>query len=218
MDALMTEARTRKLLLYTAFHPSYGREVEWWREQIEGKNFDLGRLVGFESCFSDPYFLNGKLTLGAVGKAGAWLDSGISSLSVLSRLLDPHSLELVEGRMTVIPSIDCAQVQGLGLYRFKSDGRTGYGMIDTNWTLGKNYKTTRLWYEAGVVELDHAREYGRLRLQGQDELVFDLGTDKPRLVNHYCGVFSNLEEMFAKGEDNKELTEVLHRLLFAALR
>ncbi len=218
MDALMTEARTRKLLLYTAFHPSYGREVEWWREQVDGRNFDLGRLVGFESCFSDPYFLNGKLTLGAVGKAGAWVDSGISSLSILSRLIDPRSLDLVEGRMTVIPGIECAQIQGLGLYRFKSEGRTGYGLVDTNWTLGRNYKTTRLWYEAGVVELDHAKEYGRLRLQGQDELAFDLGTDKPRLVNHYCGVFANLEEMFARGEDNKELTEILHRLLFAALR
>jgi len=80
------------------------------------------------------YFLNGKLTLGAVGKAGAWLDSGISSLSVMARLIDPKALELLEGRMTVIPSIDCAQVQGLGLYRFKtSGGRSGFGLIDTNW-------------------------------------------------------------------------------------
>lgn len=218
MEALMTAARTRKLLLYSAFHPRYGREVEWWCEQRADSNFDLGRLVGFESCFSDPYFINGRLTLGAVGKAGAWLDSGISSLSVLSRLIDIDSLELVEGRMTVIPTIECAQVQGLGLYRFRSEGRTGYGMIDTNWTLGRNYKTTRLWYEAGIVELDHAREYGRLRLHGEDELEFDLGTDKPRLVNHYCGVFANLEELFARREDNKGLSETLHRLLFAALR
>ena len=121
--------------------------------------------------------------------------------------------------MTVIPSIDCAQVQGLGLYRFMTDGgRNGFGLIDTNWTLGRNHKNTRLWYEGGVVELDHAREYGRMRLQGQDELVFDLGTDKPRLVNHYCGVFANITEMYARKEDNKELSEVLHRLLFAALR
>lgn len=218
MDALMTAARTRKLQLYTAFHPSYGREVEWWREQIDGCNFDLGQLIGFESCFSDPYFLNGRLTLGAVGKAGAWIDSGISSLSVLSRLIDPRTLELIEGRMTVIPSIDCAQVQGLALYRFRAGERPGYGMVDTNWTLGKNHKTTRLWYEGGVVELDHAREYGRLRLQGEEELVFDLGTDKPRLVNHYCGVFANLAELFARGQDNKEMSETLHRLLFAALR
>jgi D-galactose 1-dehydrogenase len=218
MDALMTEARTRKLLLYTAFHPSYGREVDWWREQIDERNFDLGRLIGFESCFSEPFFLDGKLTLGAVGKAGAWIDSGVSSLSILSRLIDSRTMELVEGRMTVIPSIACAQLQGLGLYRFASAGLTGYGMVDTNWTLGRNYKNTRLWYEGGVVELDHAKEYGRLRLLGHEELVFDLGTDKPRLVNHYCGVFANLADMYAKGEDNKELTETLHRLLFAALR
>jgi len=217
MDALMTAARTRKLLLYTAFHPSYGREVDWWREQTEAQNFDLGRLIGFESCFSDPYFLDGKLTLGAVGKAGAWLDSGISSLSVLARLIDPDTMELVDGRMTAVPSLNCAQVQGLGIYRFKAGGRTGYGMVDTNWTLGKNYKTTKLWYENGIVELDHAKEYGRLRLQGQDELVFNLATDKPRLVNHYCGVFANLTEMYGRGEDNKELSEVLHRLLLSAL-
>jgi len=217
VDALMTAARTRKLPLFTAFHPSYGREVEWWLEQTAAQNFEVGRLIGFESCFADPYFLDGKLTLGAVGKAGAWLDSGISSLSILARLLDPEQMAVVEGRMTVIPSISCAQVQGLGLYRFRSGDSTGFGMIDTNWTLGKNYKTTRLWYENGVIELDHAREYGRLRLTGQDELVFNLATDKPRLVNHYCGVFENLAMLFERGEDNKDLSEVLHRLLFSAL-
>ncbi|PLX90231.1 MAG: hypothetical protein C0614_00950 [Desulfuromonas sp.] len=225
MDALMTAARTRKLPLYTAFHPSYGREVDWWREQREAQNFDVGRLIGFESCFADPYFMDGKLTLGAVGKAGAWIDSGASSLSILARLInpgscliDPDTLALVDGRMTAIPDLKCAQVQGLGIYRFKAGGHNGYGMVDTNWTLGKNYKTTRLWYENGVIELDHAKEYGRLRLAGQEELVFNLATDKPRLVNHYCGVFANLTEMHAQGEDNKELTEVLHRLLFAAMR
>lgn len=217
MDALMTAARTRKLPLYTAFHPSYGREVEWWREQREGKNFDLGDLIGFESCFSDPYFLDGKLTLGAIGKAGAWIDSGISSLSILARLIDPADLQLVEGRMTTIPDLKAAQVQGLGLFRFSANGRKGYGLVDTNWTLGRNYKTTRLWYENGVVELDHAREYGRLQLTDQEELVFNLATDKPRLVNHYCGVFANLTQMFREEQDNKELSEVLHRLLFAAL-
>jgi predicted dehydrogenase len=217
-DALMTAARTRKLLLYTTVHPAYGREVEWWIEQRESKNFEMGRLIGFESCFSDPYFLDGKLTLGAVGKAGSWLDSGISSLSILARLIDPAEMQAIDGRMTAIPSIDCEQVQGLGLFRFKSEDRTGYGMIDTNWTLGRNYKTTRLWYENGVIELDHAKEFGRLRMQEQDELVFDLATDKPRLVNHYCGVFANVAELFNKGEDNKELSEVLHGLLFSTLR
>lgn len=216
-DTLRTAARTRKLPLFTAFHPSYGREVEWWIERREEKNFDLGRLVGFESCFSDPFLINGKLTLGAVGKAGAWLDSAISSLSILARLIDPTTMELVEGRMTAVPGYDCAQIQGLGIYRFREDGRTGYGVVDTNWTLGKNYKTTRLWYENGIIELDHAKEYGRLRLRDQDELVFNLATDKPRLVNHYSGVFANLIEMYEKGEDNQDLSKILHRLLYMAL-
>ncbi len=217
MDALMTAARTRKLPLYTAFHPAYGREIDWWREQREARNFDLGALLGFDTCFADPYYIDGKLTLGAVGKAGAWTDSGASGLSALSRLIDPATMQLVDGRMTVIPSLSCAQVQGLGLYSFVEQGRNGYGMVDTNWTLGKNYKTTRLRYENGIVELDHAKELATLSQDGEEPLIFNLATDKPRLVNHYCGVFSDLTAMFAKKQDNTALSEQLHRLLFAAL-
>ena len=215
-DALRTAAMTRKLPIYTAFHPSYGREIEWWVEQREKRNFDLGKLIGFESCFSDPYYLNGELTLGAVGKAGAWIDGGISSLSILARLIDPKSMELVDGRMTVIPSLRCSEVQGMGIYRFIADGQTGFGIVDTNWTLGKNHKMTRLWYENGTIRLDHAKELGRLSVHGNDDLVFNLATDKPRLVNHYCGVFANLTEMFDKGEDNQKLSRELHGLLFSA--
>lgn len=218
MDALVTAARTRKLPLYTAFHPAYGREVDWWREQREASNFELGELLGFNTCFADPYYIDGKLTLGAVGKAGAWTDNGASGLSALSRLIDLESMSLLDGRMTIIPSLDCAQVQGLGIYSFLQNNVKGYGMIDTNWTLGKNYKSTHLRYEEGVVELDHARELATLQIEGQDKLTFNLATDKPRLVNHYCGVFSDLTSMFSKGEDNTELSQIVHRLLFAAMK
>ena len=217
MDALLTAARTRKLPLYTAFHPAYGREVDWWREQRDARNFDLGAMLGFDTCFADPYYIDGKLTLGAVGKAGAWTDSGASGLSALARLIDPTTMQVVDGRMTVIPSLGCAQVQGLGIYSFVEQGITGYGMVDTNWTLGKNYKTTRLRYENGTVELDHAKELATLHQVGHEQLVFNLATNKPRLVNHYCGVFSDLTAMFTKGEDNTGLSEILHRLLFKTL-
>ena len=215
-DALRTAALTRKLPLYTAFHPSYGREVEWWVVQREEKNFDLGNLVGFESCFSDLYYLNGALTLGAVGKAGSWIDGGVSSLSILARFIDPEQIHLIDGRMTTIQDLPCSEVQGLGIYRFESDGQSGFGIVDTNWTLGKNHKMTRLWYENGTIELDHGKELARLNQHGQEDLVFNVATDKPRLVNHYIGVFSNLTEMYSRGEDNQDLSRALHRLLFAA--
>ncbi len=214
--ALQAAAKKRKLPLYTAFHPSYGREVDWWVEQRAEKNFDLGKLVGFESCFADPFFLNGELTLGAVGKAGAWADGGISSLSILARIIDPTQMELVDGRMTCIPSLNCTEVQGLGVYRFTAEGRTGFGVVDTNWTLGKNHKMTCLWYENGTICLDHSKELASLTYSNQEDLVFNLATDKPRLVNHYCGVFSNLTELFGRGEDNQGLSSQLHGLLFAA--
>lgn len=217
MEALLVAARTRKLPLYTAFHPAYGREIDWWREQREARNFDLGQLLGFDTCFADPYYIDGKLTASAIGKSGAWTDSGASGLSALSRLIDLKSMKLVDGRMTVIPSLGCAQVQGMGLYSFVEQDRTGFGMVDTNWTLGKNYKATRLRYENGIVELDHAKELASLSQAGQETLTFNLATDKPRLVNHYCGVFSDLTSLFSRGKDNTRFSEVLHRLLFAAL-
>jgi len=217
LEAIMAETRARNLPFFTAFHPAYGREVDWWIEQREQRNFDLGHMLGFESCFADPYYIDGKLTLGAVGKAGAWVDSGISSLSAMARMIDPLKFKLVDGRMTAIPDIGCLQVQGMGLYSFDCDEHPGYGIVDTNWTLGKNYKTTRLWYQNGVVILDHAREHAELRIKADNPLTFNLATDKPRLVNHYCGVFSDVTEKFQKGEDNKEISEILHQLLFAAL-
>ncbi|MCK4506946.1 MAG: Gfo/Idh/MocA family oxidoreductase [Desulfuromonadales bacterium] len=217
MDALLTAARTRKLPLYTVFHPAYGREVDWWREQRESHNFDLGSLLGFDTCFADPYYMDGKLTLGAVGKVGAWTDSGASGLSALARLIDPATMQLVDGRMTAISSLKCAQIQGSGIYSFVEQDKKGFGIVDTNWALGKNYKATRLRYENGIVTLDHAKELATLDLFDQEALVFNLATDKPRLVNHYCGVFSDLTAMFSKGEDNTGLSEIIHRLLFAAL-
>ncbi len=217
MKQLMSAARAKNVPLFTAFHPACGREVDWWLEQRDLRNFDLGNLVGFESCFADPFIVDGKPTLNAVGKAGAWLDSGISILSIIARFIDPREQKLVDGRMTVMPALNCAQVQGLGIFRFRTEGRAGYGLVDTNWTLGKSCKTSRLWYEGGVVELDHAKEFGRLLLDEEKDLVFDLTTDRPRLVNHYCGVFSEVTAMFAQGTDNKSTSEILHNLLFAAL-
>lgn len=144
------------------------------------------------------------------------MDGGISSLSILARLIDPAEMELVDGRMTSIPSLPCSEVQGLGIYRFKANGHPGFGIVDTNWTLGKNHKLTRLWYENGTISLDHAKEIARLNYADEEPLVFTLATDKPRLVNHYCGVFAELADLYGKGEDNQGLSRQLHRLLFAA--
>ncbi len=213
---LRQAAAARKLPLYTVFHAAYGREVEWWVEQLERKNFDLGGLRGFESSFLEPYYLDGGISQAAAGKAGAWLDYGISSLSILAQLIDPQAMELVDGRMTRISGLSCSEVQGIGVYRFVDAGHYGLGTVDCNWALGRNSKVTRLWYDNGMIALDHAREHATLSCPGSKDLIFNLTTDKPRLVNHFCGVFAALRDMSAQGVDNQELSAVLHHLLFAA--
>ncbi len=218
MDALLTAARTRKLPLYTAFHPAYGREVDWWREQREARNFDLGPLHGFDTCFADPYY-HRRQADPRRGRQGRGLDRQRRQRP--QRPVPPdRSRDHEAGRRShdgdpVARAVP--RCRGWESTASSQQGRTGFGMVDTNWTLGKNYKATRLRYENGIVELDHARELASLSMEGEEKLVFNLATNKPRLVNHYCGVFSDLTAMFSRGEDNTGLSEVLHRLLFAAL-
>jgi D-galactose 1-dehydrogenase len=214
--ALRQAAATRKLPLYTVLHAAYGREVEWWVDQRAKRNFDLGSLRGFESSFLEPYYLDGQISPAAAGKAGAWLDYGMSSLSILARLIDPGAMALVDGRMTRISGLSCSEVQGLGVYRFLDNDCYGLGMVDCNWTLGRNSKITRLWYDNGLITLDHAREHAMLSCPRSKDLTFNLTTDKPRLVNHFCGVFTDLRDMYEQGIDNQGHSAVLHQLLFAA--
>ena len=89
--------------------------------------------------------------------------------------------------MTVISSRGCGQVESLGLYSFVEQGLAGYGIMAINRSLGKNYKTARLRYESRSVELGHAKKLVTLNQVGHDKLSCNMATDKPRLVNPYCG-------------------------------
>jgi D-galactose 1-dehydrogenase len=216
-DALAELAALRGVRFDVALHASEALEVDWWREHFS--DFGLGALTGFECGFFDPYIAEGCVLPQAKGLGGSWFDSGINALSVVARFLPAADLHVAEARMTVLPNVECQQVQGAALFRFEiADGGLGRGHIDTNWTLGANRKTTSLFYgtDAEVV-LDHSQERLKVLRRGQVECEKSFATGRARLANHYLGVFADLRDRFRGGSPENDFARSVHDAFFSVL-
>ena len=197
-----------------AFHAAFAQDVNWW---LTNNNDQYGRLIGFNCGFFDPYITQGQLSPAAKSLGGSWLDSGINALSVISRFIQPSSLQITEARMTHIKGLECQQIQGLSFFSFADQGQWGHGIIDTNWALNVDRKTTRLYYEHADILLDHSSE-SVFKVQGKRKtLLKDLRNENARLTNHYISLFSQLIGDYAQGTGNMDLAVPIHKLLFTAM-
>ncbi len=218
LDDLIDTAQCTDQFFAVALHAAYARDLVWYLEWINSGEVDLGPLTSFYAGFFDPYYRDGKIVSGARGLGGSWFDSGINALSVIGRLIHPTTLDLVEGRMTAIDSLNFSQVQGAATFTYPHRTFTGHGIIDTNWTLGLNQKITRLYYGATntKVILHHSDEC--VLVIRDNEIMFkqNLKGKFSRLTNHYVNLFRDVDQRLSRGEDNIEHAAQLHRLLFAA--
>jgi D-galactose 1-dehydrogenase len=201
-----------------ALHAAFGVELEWFCQQRGMPGDAAHQLVEFRSNFYDPYFKNQHLVDSARSLGGAWVDSGINALSVVSRFVDPNALEISDSRMTRVAGPECREVQGSVDFTFKNLGLDCEGSIDTNWTLGRNKKTTliRVSGEDSRYLLDHSAQQVIRKGDGGDRLLFSCDNGLPRLTNHYIGVFDDLGRQFDTGLDNFSICAPLHDLLYRA--
>jgi D-galactose 1-dehydrogenase len=201
-----------------ALHAAFGPEIEWFCAEIEAGHLDLGRLNSFACRFYDPYFEGGRRVDHAASLGGAWIDSGINALSVIGRLIPPEALSIEDSRMTRVNGSGCTEVQGTVDFRFARNGATGVGSIDTNWTLGRDRKLTRLLVDDGAREftLDHSAQSVVLRRADGDRQLFECGNALPRLTNHYIGVFADLARQIDADHDNFDYGRALHELFYSA--
>jgi D-galactose 1-dehydrogenase len=201
-----------------ALHAAHGVEVEWFcREYASTDRF--GDVVAFDARFYDPYFENGLLTNSARSLGGSWIDSGINALSVVCRMVDAAALQITDSRMTRVAGTDCHEVQGT--VDFCITGPPGgAGSIDTNWTLGRNSKSTRIVFsvDGSRYLLDHSAQEVVRYQDGHPEVIFTCTNGLPRLTNHYIGVFDEVARQIQEGSDNFEYCLELHRLLYQAER
>ena len=193
---LQNTAKESSLTIYYAFHAATAFDVEWARNWLNNKENQkkLGPITGFTCRFYDPYVENGLLKQEAEGLQNCWRDSGINALSVILRFLRNGDLDIENVSAAAngkdLPSI----LQCLAEFRFSVTGNdlAGYGVIDTNWTSGRNHKSTTLFFGESkhVLLMNHSKQCVWLSTPGGDHSkLADLSFKRERLYNHYLGVF-----------------------------
>lgn len=227
LKLLAAMAARGRICFEVALHAAHGLDVEWLAAARKaGEPIVSGRISGFRQGFFDPYVdAYGVLVPGAASLEGSWLDSGINALSVLARFLPFESLAVREARLTRLPAVGAGSLQASVDIDFPRDAgpgapaRIGTGTIETNWTLGINRKATIFSIDGGEREivLDHTGEQVLLReAEAGVHLIADLRNGRPRLVNHYVGVFEEAARRFLAGTSALPEAIALHRVLFTA--
>lgn len=205
-----------KQSISAAFHSAFALDLRWWLEHKQSiiQSYNLGKLIGFQMGFYDPYIQNSKVLNQANGLGGAWADSGINALSVVSSLIDISNLKVKNAQMTVLENYSCSEVQGSVIFSFD---KNYHGIIDCNWSMNLNEKITTLWYENGEIVLNHSLEEVFLVQEGLKTKLKSLKNQNERLFNHYFELFNKLVQMFSQEEDNFKQAFEIHSLYFDAL-
>lgn len=203
---------------YLSLHAAFAPEMKWLFDEANQNRFDFENLVSINARFYDPYFEDGTVLDHALSLGGSWLDSGINALSVVCRFIAPDNLTISDSRMTRVSGSRCAEVQGTVDFDFARTGTTGRVSIDTNWTLGRDSKSTVLRFSDRYerLKLDHSAQQVLILSDSDERVLFKPANTLPRLTNHYIGVFSNLLSALKEDEDNFEYCCRLHDLFFDA--
>ena len=201
-----------------ALHAAFGQEVEWFCRQQLIDGLDVKDCESFVAHFYDPYFEDGHLQSRALSLGGSWMDSGINALSVISHVINHDNLFMRDSRMTRVAGTECSEVQGTVEFGFSRGTSFGSGVIDTNWTLGRDKKMTTLGFRGSdrKIVLDHSAQQVVVTSAAVQQVVFVCQNGLPRLTNHYIGVFLDLERQLAAGKDNFDHCRALHVLLYEA--
>jgi predicted dehydrogenase len=217
-DALLARRNTLDGRCTVALHAAFGMEVDWFEGERDSGRFDEFRFDTFHAQFYDPYFEDERLQERASALGGSWLDSGINALSVLCRFIKPGNMSVCDSRMTRVAGVACAEVQGTVDFVVSDSFLTGTGSVDTNWTIGRDSKTTTFRDSRSRRELilDHSAQRVRLAGPNGNELLFSCQNDLPRLTNHYVGVFENLAAQMESDTDNIHDCQKLHEFLHQA--
>lgn len=218
LEELVRTAQATGASFSVALHAAHARDLRWFVEHRA--SLALGELTAFHCGFFDPYIEDSILNRAAASLGGSWFDSGINALSVIASLLPAESLSVADARFTRLQVEGCADPQATVELLHSADDASCRGFVETNWTLGINRKTTRLFFGGtnSEVLLDHSGEKVEIYRAGRLVRTVDLATRTPRLVNHYRGVFAEAFEHLRSGRSNLEFAVPIHRLLFAALR
>lgn len=193
---------------YYAFHAAYASEVLWFCEYYKQNKESLGHINGFYSRFYDPYFAQDELVDHAKGLEHPWKDSGVNALSVLAWFLDLDHLILSS---TKVSQCKAQEISHSRKYELKNHD---FGIIETAWDQGKNFKCTELYFECGVkVELNHTAQ--KVILVDSNGAKKELKSfDDERLLNHYKNIFADYAMRIKNNKFNFDTSLAIHQKLY----
>jgi hypothetical protein len=137
-----------------------------------GASGSVNRLLG-------PEFEAARSRLG-----NSWIDSGINSLSVLSRFAEPVSRRSLRRIGELSQSVFEARIT------FLAGGSELEALILTSWHVTDPAKTTRIQYSSGAeLVMDHTAVAGYLVQERRITAVFGSDRSIPRRERHYRALY-----------------------------
>lgn len=227
LEELEMAAQKANLTIYYAFHAAHAFEVAWFVEYYQTNKIrdELGEITGLAARFYDPYVMKGLLLPEAEGLQDCWLDSGINAISVMQRFTDLQNTTIENASAAVNFGskprfLQCnVEFHFPVSSEFTATERSGVGHIDTNWTTGRNHKSTLLTFgKTGYrILLNHStQKVNKYYPDGRLEELADLSGGNSRFLNHYLGVFQNYLDHRSAGRMNNKAAIEAHRFLFKA--
>jgi predicted dehydrogenase len=165
-----------------AYHMTFSSEVTWGMRAAQANSGQLGVPVAIEACFADPYtdeFEAASLRLG-----DSWIDSGINSLSVLSRFAEPIQRSSLRRIGEISHSVFEAHIT------CQAGGSEFDALILTSWHVTDPAKTTRIQYSSGAeLVMDHTAVAAHLIRDRRITAVFGSDRAIPRRERHYHALY-----------------------------
>ncbi len=192
-DSLTALARQKGAYFTVMFHWQHGNELNGFLRLFKDMPVEE---IKVKIC--DNYGVGGVIRPEKRGLNGAWLDSGVNALSMLSRILDFSQVEIVSAEKR-----DCKE-SGLPLYckaQFLLNGVRAE--IEVDWREDTDEKDSWLRVGGQSVWINHTQE----RVTIGDK-AYDFW-EMQRLESHYYNYFTCFEE----GETQRGRR--IHELLFA---
>jgi Predicted dehydrogenases and related proteins len=165
-----------------AYHMAFAPEVLWGERLVQTRRDELGPVQAAQAWFTDPYAAD--ITTARRRFTSSWLDSGINSLSVLTRFCD-----LVEG-LSLRPLGDTPGSMFEARIRCISDGEPFEALIVTSWHVTDSARRTWLRFASGAeLLLDHHAVAGYLMEDGQVTDFFGTDGSVSRRESHYAALY-----------------------------
>lgn len=161
-----------------AYHMAFSPEVLWGARMAQSFARDLGMPKTIVASFTDPYQLEFESASSRFGSS--WIDSGINSLSILSRFVD------LVGRRSLRSIGEKSWSAFEAHITCRAADSSLEALILTSWHVTDPSRTTRIRYASGAeLVMDHAAVAGYLLQDGGISALFGSDRSVPRRERHY---------------------------------